>query len=233
MKIIRSGRSAGVSAALGALVLAALVCALPSTAQAVPDPPQLSIAVDDGRASAAPSDTLTYAVRVTNLGTRTVKNLLITQSIPDGAALESTDPRSTEKASTVSWAVDVKPGQTATMGSTVTVAKTLPDGLLRLATVGCARTSAKAPPLVCASDSDQLPAGALTDQQRQGLEQPVTHDRAWWMLPGALGLGGLGLAAAIVTLLLLLLRRRGRDQQPGGPRRDADQPADLVSSSRR
>lgn len=230
MNIIRSGRSARVSAALGALVLAALVCALPSTADAAPNPPQLSIAVDDGRASAAPSDTLTYAVRVTNLGTRPVKDLLITQSIPDGAALKSTDPRSTEKASTVSWTMDVKPGETATVGSTVTVAKTLPDGLLRLATVGCARTSSKAPPLVCASDSNLLPAGTLADEQRQGLEQPATDHRGWWPLPGALGLGGLVLAAAIATLLLL--RRRGRDPQPSGPGRDAD-PADLVSSSRR
>lgn len=232
MTIIRSSRT-GVPAVLAALVLGALTSALPSTAQAAPAPPQLSIAVDDGRASAAASDRLTYVMTVTNLGTRPLKDLSISQTIPDGAVLESTEPRSTNKAPDLRWSVDVEPGRTATMTTTVTVAETLPDGILRLATVGCARVSAKAPPLVCASDSDQLPAGALADEQRRGLPQPATGEQGWWPLPGAPVLGGLLLVVVPATTLLLLRRRRRRDQHPGGPGPDADQLVDLVPSSRR
>lgn len=230
MTTIRASRTTGLLAALGAVVLAALVWASPAAAHAAPDPPQLSIAVDDGRGSAGPSDTLDYTTRVTNLGTRTVEDLIITQTVPDGAALESTDPEATEKARTVSWSVDVEPGRTATVRTTVAVAKSLPDGLLRFATVACARTSARSAPLVCASDSDQLPAGAAADEQRQTLEQEVTADAGWWPLPGAPVLGGLVLGAAIAALLIL--RRRDRDLHLDAARRGAVEPVDLVSSSR-
>lgn len=228
----RTSRSARLSAALAALVLTGLVCASPSAAEAAPEVPQLSIAVDDARPSAAPSDELVYKVSVTNLGTRPVKGLIITQTIPDGAALRSTDPRSSGNDRTVSWSVDVGPGKKAATATTVTVAKTLPDGLLRLATVACARTTTKGAPLVCASDSDQLPAGAAADTQRQELEQRGVGHQGWWPLPAAPVLGGLVLAT-VAAILLLLLRRRGRGQGPSGPARAADSSQDLMSSSRR
>ena len=217
-------------AACGVMVLTGLIWALPGAAQAAPTPPQLSIAVDDGRASAAPKDTLSYQVTVTNLGTRPVKDLIITQTIPDGADLTSTDPEASKKSQTLTWEVDIKPGKTASIRSAVAVGATLPDGLLRLATVACARTSAKAAPLVCASDSNQLPAGAVADEQRRELEETAADVEGWWPLPGAMVLAGVVLAMVIAGLLVL--RRRGRGQPPGGPNAEVNTPAGLVSSLR-
>ena len=230
MTTTRSSRTARISAALGAAVLAALVCAPAGPAQAAPAPPQLSIALDDGRDSAAPSDELAYAIKVTNLGTRPVKDLIISQTVPEGAALESTDPSATEKARTLTWSVDIRPGKTATMSTTISVAEKVPEGLLRLATVACARTSAEAAPVVCASDSNQLPAGAAADERRQELEQPATAGAGWWSLPAAFVLVGAVLAILVATLLL---RRRGHASAAGEPARAAVNPVEPVSSSRR
>lgn len=231
MTTIRTNRTARISAALGAAVLAALCCAPAGPAQAAPAPPQLSIALDDGRDSAAPSDELAYALEVTNLGTRPIKDLIISQTVPEGAALGSTDPSATEKARTLSWSVDIRPGKTVTMSTTITVAQEVPEGLLRLATVACARTSDEAAPLVCASDSNQLPAGAAADEQRQELEQPATAGVGWWSLPGAFVLVGAVLALLVATLLVL--RRRGHASPAGEPARAAVDPVERVPSSSR
>src|SRR6476646_7686134 len=88
---------------LAGVVLTTLAPALPSTAEAKPIPPQLSIAVDDGRDYAAAGESLSYRVTVTNLGTTSVSDLQITQTTqttPDVATLLSADPRGRSTAGT-------------------------------------------------------------------------------------------------------------------------------------
>jgi uncharacterized repeat protein (TIGR01451 family) len=220
-----------VLAVLGVVVLSALVSALPGTAEAKPTPPQLSIAVDDGHDFAAAGDTLSYRITVTNLGATSVNGLRITQTVPDVAKLVSSDHGGRSAARTVSWQVDLTPGGKATRQTTVAVAKTLPGDLLRLAIVACARTTAKAPPTVCASDSDQLPAGTIADQQDGVPDQPTAAIGAWWPLPGGIVLGGLLLAMVIAVVIILRRHARRPDSQGSGA--DSENPADLVSSSRR
>jgi hypothetical protein len=222
-----------IPAVLGVLVLTVMICALPGTAQAKPVPPQFSVAIDDGQDFAGAGDTLSYRVTITDVGTKSVNGLQITAEFPEVAELVSVDQGGgTTAARTVSWTVDLRPGAKATRQTTVTVAKTLPGDLLGLATVACARTGPKAPPTVCASDSDQLPAGTIAEQQRGLLpDQPSAAIGAWWPLPGAIVLASLLLAMVIAVVIILGRHARGPDAQGVGTA--TGNPADLVSSSRR
>jgi uncharacterized repeat protein (TIGR01451 family) len=120
---------------------------------------QLSIAISNGRKRVKAGDSITYTVSVTNQGTAAVKRLRVVQSVPPGLTFRSADQDGTADRSGVHWDVDLKVAGKVTRRSTMTVTKT-PSQLLRLATVACASMSIKAPPIVCAADSDVLPAGA-------------------------------------------------------------------------
>ena len=215
-------RAAGVT--LG-ITLAAVVTAIPAaatrvdakppethshplTAKGAARGPQLSIAVDDGRTSTAAGDKLTYTITIRNLGTTGVTGLGVTQSVPDGQKFLSADPAATAKAGRVSWRRDLKVAGTATVHTTMSVSAT-PKELLRLATVACASMTASKPPLVCASDSDQLPAGASA-QAAAAKAASSSTDQPWWYL--ASGIGGIGL---IVAALAALMTRRRRTPQTG------------------
>jgi uncharacterized repeat protein (TIGR01451 family) len=182
---------------VGVAGLLAVTAAQPAQAEAKAKSPQLSITVDDGRADAKPGDELRYTLTVTNLGGDRVEDLRVTQTVPTGARLRSADRAGRASEGTVAWTVDVAPGRSTTVTTSLTLARELPADLLRLATVGCASTSAKAPPVVCASDSDELPAGAAAAAQQRELDPAAADDRRAWVVPAALGSGGLVVAAGL------------------------------------
>lgn len=166
--------------------------------------PQLSIAVDDGRTSAVAGDALTYTITVQNLGTADVTGLKVTQSLPAGMKLDSTDPAAAVRSGSVSWSLRLKAAGHAIFHSRMTVSKT-PTALLRMATVACASTSSKGPPVVCASHSDQLPAGAAQARQAAMSSTAGPGGVDPWYIAGAIGLVG------VVLLTVLVRRHRTRD----------------------
>ena len=183
-----------------------------TAADAAPAPtgPQLSIAVDNGKTSTTTGDQLDYVITLQNLGSTDVDGLLVDQSLPTGLQFGTADSGGAADAKGVNWTVDLKATQTATFHTTMTVGAT-PAELLRLATVACASTSAAGPPIVCASHSDQLPAGAAADANQAAMSQPVepTPDsNLWWYIIGAAGV----LIAAIAATLMLVTRRRAGGQ---------------------
>jgi len=180
----------------------------PPTAKGVARGPQLSIAVDDHRTSAAAGDKLTYAITIRNLGTTGVTGLGVTQIVPAGQKFLSADSAGIAKSGKVGWRLDLKVAGKAAVHTTMAVSPT-PKELLRLASVACASTSASKPPIVCASDSDQLPAGASAEAAATKAASSST-DQPWWYL--ASGIGGIGL---IVAALAALMTRRRRTPQTG------------------
>lgn len=200
---------------LAALALAAGVVLggslTPVPASAAPAPPQLSIAVDNQKETTTAGDALDYTVTVTNLGTRSVKGLVITQTVPAGTALGKADRDGEVEGGEVRWEIDLPASDEATFRTTLTVDEATPDELLRLATVACAKTSPKAAALVCASDSDQLPAGAAAEEEQAALASPPVRP-LWWYVGGAAALMAAG------TAVVALTRRAHR---PGRARRGA------------
>ncbi|MDQ1398790.1 MAG: hypothetical protein QOK20_722 [Acidimicrobiaceae bacterium] len=182
-----------------------IVATANAAAAAEPPAPQLSIAVDDGHPSAAAGDTLTYAITVRNLGSTPVSGLYVTQSVPSGLTFGSADSAGQATPGTVHWVVDLSATGTATFHTTMSVSAT-PKELLRLATVACASASATAPPIVCASDSDLLPAG------RQSAAARTTTVSGGRARSGARGwfIGGAIVVVAAVAVAVLMVRRRRR-----------------------
>jgi uncharacterized repeat protein (TIGR01451 family) len=173
-------------------------------ARAVPTTPQLRIAVDDGHTSAAVGDKPTYTITLDNLGTAEVTGLVVTQSVPPGLNFKSADSAGVAKAGLVSWRVNVKASGKATLHTTMTVSTT-PKDLLRLATVACASTSAKGPPVVCAAHSDLLPAGAAVLTAKAGaVPARAAGGNGWWYAGSILG----AILLAVGGAALLLARRR-------------------------
>lgn len=162
--------------------------------------PQLNIAVDNAHESAIEGDELAYTITVTNLGSAKVRDLVITQSVPAGATFVSADSRGVHRSGKVTWRLDLKATKKIVLHASMTVATT-PDDLLRLATVACAQVSTTDPPLVCATDSDQLPAGAVAETAQRDLEQPslTSGHRVWWYAGGAAALVGAGAAILLVV----------------------------------
>jgi uncharacterized repeat protein (TIGR01451 family) len=180
----------------------------PVPAGAAPSAPQLSITVDNQQDATTPGARLSYTVTVTNLGTKTVKDLVISQTVPPEAALTEADGKGKVRSGSVRWKLDLPATKAATFHTTMTVARTTPGELLRLATVACAKTRPKAAAVVCASDSDQLPAGAraAADEQRSAANPAMTRP-GWWYAGGAIAL----VAAAF---LVAALARRARTSRP-------------------
>jgi len=201
-------------AAAGAL--AVLLGLAPAYANADTTKPQLSIAVDNGHEAAVEGDRLGYVITVTNLGTSKVRDLVITQSVPAGATFVSADDQGVHRAGKVTWKLSLKATKKVILHASMTVATT-PDELLRLATVACAQISATGPPLVCASDSDQLPAGAVAESAQQAAEEPRVNspNRIWWYAGGAGALVGVAAAILLVVRSGTATHRRHRRTQPG------------------
>lgn len=199
---IRLGRSAIVVLALTLGVLWSVGSTGAAAAPAPAAGPQLSIAVDNGRTSVKKGDALSYTVTVRNLGDKKISHLQVTQTMPAGMSFTSADSRGTEKAGTIGWQIDVKAGATRTLHSKAMVTTT-PDALLRLATVACATVSSKGPPIVCASHSDELPAGAAAASVAAGAGSSSSTLRTWWLALAAVVVLGAG------ATLLLVRRRRG------------------------
>jgi uncharacterized repeat protein (TIGR01451 family) len=176
--------------------------------------PQLSITIDNGRTATSAGDTLTYVITVRNLGTSEVTGLVLSQSMPPGLTFESAEPAATARTGGVAWAVDLAVGGEATVRSTATVSETSSD-VLRLASVACAATSADEPPIVCATHSDQLPAGAM-GQQPLSPEPPSRSSGPWWYLAG-----GAVLVAAGAALVVRRYHRRAVAASTTAPAREA------------
>ncbi|WP_326556719.1 hypothetical protein [Micromonospora sp. NBC_01796] len=193
-----------VAAVVSMITMSVAVPAAPRTGVA-PTPtvdaeqPLLSIAIDNGRTSAAAGDELTYKITIRNLGTTEAKGLEISQSLPAGLTFAAADNGGTADADRVVWPTDLKTGQEATFTTVARLGQT-PDELLRLATVACATADGAEKPLVCATHSDLLPAGAVATRTE---EKAVTP----WMRYGAAA-AALAVLALVTTVLLRRRRRR-------------------------
>ena len=207
-----SRRSAGVAhlLAAAALALVATLAAAPLPARGAEPAPQLSIAVDDGHTSVAAGGKLGYTVTVTNLGTRTVRGLWVSQNVPAGAVFVSAGRHGTVRSGSVRWRVTLGAGQKTTMTTSMTVAARPPATLLRLASVACAAGSQTGRPLVCASDSDELPAGAAATAAQAKLQSGGSASPPGWGPYAASGVA----AAVLLGAAAWLLRRRS--QHPAG-----------------
>ena len=161
----------------------------------VPTGPQLSIAVDNGRTSAAVGEAFTYTITAVNLGTTNIPGLVVTQTVPTGLTFGSADAGGTANSDTVTWNIDLKATESSTFHTTMSVVAT-PADLLRLATVACASLTPGGSPIVCASDSDQLPAGAAAESSQAAAAAAADTAAAtstgagpsWWWIGGAIGL---------------------------------------------
>jgi uncharacterized repeat protein (TIGR01451 family) len=189
--------------AFGVIALSALSMGPVSAEE--PATPQLSISIDNATSSVQSGDELTYTVTIKNLGPEPVESLVVTQSLPPGLVFEYADSQGTSTAELVTWTLTLEANSEAVLTSSTTVAAT-PETLLRLASVACASTSADGPPVVCATDSDQLPAGAAAEAGSDpiGTADAVSPTVAmvWWIAGGAL--------AILVALGLVLFARHRR-----------------------
>lgn len=120
---------------------------------------RLDVGVDDGRAATKEGDHLTYTVTLRNLGGTTVTGLRITLTVPSELRLRSADHGGRRNGGHVRWSVDLPGGHSAVLTAAGDVRPTPPQ-LLRLAAVACVTTEGADRPIVCATHSDELPAGA-------------------------------------------------------------------------
>ena len=198
------------SAAARVVAVAAGV-ALTALSSAIPPPPiaagavlpQLSITLDNGRTTTSAGDVLEYSITVRNLDGEDVVGLAVTQTVPGGLRFESADAEGVLGERGISWSATVPAGGEIVHHSTMTVLDT-PAELLRLATVACASTAENGAPIVCASHSDQLPAGAAADAV--ALPTRSASLAWWWYLTGSFGLVCAG-------LVVLLAARRHADRR--------------------
>lgn len=168
--------------------------------------PTLSISIDNGETTAEKGDRFTYTVTVNNIGTDRARELRITQSLPTGLHFVSADGQGRAKEGQVLWTADVPAGEKAVF-HTVAEVRDTPQDLLRLATIACASVQEDSP-LVCATHSDRLPAGAAAEA--------AAHDAAT-LAPSRLWYAGAGAGLLALTVLLALRRiklRRHLRQSP-------------------
>jgi len=191
----------GRAMAAGAAVWLAL---LPGTAAAAP--PQLSIAVENDHQDVRTGDTLEYTVTIRNLGTSDVKALRVTQSTAPGLKVKSAAQAGRRGTDGITWRLNVKASGAATVHSTMTVVQA-PKDTKRIATVACARMSADAPPIVCATHSARLPAsGHAAAASTSDSPTPV-----WWWYAG-----GAAVLLLVAAVAFVVIRRRA------APRHAAD-----------
>lgn len=210
------------TAVLAAAGTAALLLMVPTTAQAREAPPQLSIAVDSAATSAAVGDTLSYVITVNNLGDTRVRGLRVSQTMPEGLDFGSADQSGKAGRGSVQWTVDLAANGEATLRTTMEVATT-PKEVLRLATVACAAVDADEPPLVCATHSALLPAGAAAESRSAATDDEAQAGALPLSTIAFAGLGGLLLVAALGAVALWwratrATRQEGRPGHSSGPR---------------
>jgi uncharacterized repeat protein (TIGR01451 family) len=137
----------------------------PSPAAVTPRPanaaaPALSISVTDGRRTVQPGDLITYTIKIRNIGVTNAPGLKIVQTLPPGMKLISATGHAGSRPGQLTWQVSLRARHTDTFQVVGRVGKT-PKQLLRLATVACASGRHSDTPIVCATRSDELPAGAM------------------------------------------------------------------------
>jgi uncharacterized repeat protein (TIGR01451 family) len=174
--------------------------------------PQLSIAIDDGHTSTAAGDSLTYAIVVKNLSSSAADGLHVTQTMPAGLTYVSADAGGALQGDKVSWNLTIGGSGEATLHTTASLGST-PSEVLRLAPVACASASVDGPPIVCASHSDQLPAGAAADSAKQAAPAAAesASSRPGWVF----GITALLVIVAIAALGAAVVRRRR--SEPSSP----------------
>ncbi|WP_374947807.1 hypothetical protein [Agreia sp.] len=178
-------------------------------APAEPGAPQLSITVSDEKDAVSAGDELAYSITIVNLGTSDAFDLTVTQTVPEGLEFTSADSGGTLTSSTVGWTVTVKAAETATLKTTMTAGDT-PADLLRLATVACAASVPTEPPIVCASDSNILPAGIAAEKAAAAPAQR-DGDRTPWIVGASVG------AALLIAASAFILNRRRRARRAAPP----------------
>jgi uncharacterized repeat protein (TIGR01451 family) len=190
---------------LGSLLLPGLVAAAASASAPAAAAPQLSIAIDNGKKSVVQGDRSSYTITVHNIGTGPVKALRITQTIPAGLKLIAAQDHGKSSAGQVTWTVDLAAGASKALHTTALVQAT-PAELLQLATVACATASKQTRPLVCATHSDQLPAGKAAAAAAVPEAASAHSAKSHW--PAILeSVGATAVIAALGTMLVL--RRKG------------------------
>jgi uncharacterized repeat protein (TIGR01451 family) len=187
----------------------------PTPSGSAPTDPQLSIAIDNGHTTAAPGERLVYTITIRNVGASDAQELRITQTLPPGLEFISADHNGVADSSRITWVLDLKAGAESKLSTVGQVGQT-PDELLRLAAVACAAAKDADRPLVCATHSDLLPAGAVA------------------AAPGPSPLGWIRYAIGATALLLvglgtwLLARRRRSRRRTGAVPLQAKPPAPDV-----
>jgi len=173
--------------------------------------PQLRIQIDNGHTSTTSGDTLVYTVTIVNLGTDPLARLGISQTVPTGMTFGSADGGGAARADGVHWTADLAPDETVTFHTTMTVTDT-PGDLLRLATVACATQTDAERPLVCATHSDELPAGAAAAAAAG--TPPAATAEGTSSSPPWVAIGGAVVALAIIGAAGVLLARRRQASAP-------------------
>ncbi|MCM3887101.1 DUF11 domain-containing protein [Frankia sp. R82] len=239
MSIPRLGKTRGgivlAAALLGGPLLPVGMSALPAPALAADAPsrpdradasppdkgdasgPDLAIGIDDGHTDVRAGDHLTYTVKIRNIGTVDAGDLVVTQTLPVGVRLRSADRDGVLHDGTVAWHTDLPAGRNTAFVVQAEVAKP-PGGQLRLASVVCATPGGAARPIVCAADSDRLPAG-------RAAAAPGAHSDASGGLSGWLMGLYVGLGVVLVLLAGLVVRRRWWPRPSAGTRRGSHRPS--------
>lgn len=159
--------------------------ATPSPA-AVSATTQLSIAIDNGQTATTVGDQLHYEMVVENLGADPVSHLVLTQTMPDGLDFATADAGGRLSDGVVTWRVRIPVGGHVTVHATGEVTKSA-AGTLRLASVACATLKAGKPPVVCATHSDELPAGAAATAAGQDTAPAEDSSGTGWLTWAVLG----------------------------------------------
>jgi uncharacterized repeat protein (TIGR01451 family) len=155
-------------------------------AGADPAATQLSIAIDNGHTATKVGDQLHYETVVENLGEVPVSRLVLTQTMPDGLDFATADAGGRLSDGVVTWRVRVPAGGHVTVHTSGEVTETMSD-TLRLASVACATTKAGKPPVVCATHSDELPAGAAAAAAGQDTTPAEDNSGTGWLTWAVLG----------------------------------------------
>jgi uncharacterized repeat protein (TIGR01451 family) len=192
----------------GAAVATALA-AVPAAhaAEPGPDAPErpyaLNIAIGNGHQAVKRGDRLTYTIDVGNSGEGGTPSLLLSQTLPPGLAFVSATPEGQVSGDRITWRRKLPAGGSGRYRVVARVDQ-VPAPARRLAVVACATIKADRRPLVCATDSDILPAAAPHEDH----EASASGQSLWYV--------GAALALLLMASLGLHLRRRLMRRGRGG-----------------